>query len=175
MEEVATGALLWPAAFLLCCSAQWCKSSCWEAKTFYPSRGGALKRPAWAHTVRPLKMSWDVKGKAGRANKRNWTEAMTIFPAITPLSDCLGSLLCSLQGKWAQSCPTKGQNRAEGKGNIDRVVKWLWTMSWRERIIFPTHVILQNGDTFLKSGRTGMWHGWEEIGLATSICDQTWD
>lgn len=42
-----------------------------EAKASPWSRARALKWPMQAHTVRSLETSWDVKGKAERADKRN--------------------------------------------------------------------------------------------------------
>lgn len=75
MEEVC------PAVLLQRCSVPRHPAHWWhipgagEAKASSPSRGGARKCPAQAHTVKPLVTRWDVKGRAERGHRYNWTEA----------------------------------------------------------------------------------------------------
>lgn len=67
-----------------------------------PSRGWR-RSPAMAladpHSQAP-KQGGTGKKRWRRGNKRPWTEATAVFPAVAPRSDCLSSLLHSLQGTW---------------------------------------------------------------------------
>ena len=148
----------------------WHSPGAGEAKASSPSRGGARKCPAQAHTVKPLVKRWDVKGKAERDHKSNWTEAR--LSSLHGSSSWLSELPpWQLAGKMGTALPLQGpeQSRGEKKYRQGGLSGSELGLEGTGLSHLPAHFFLQNSDALLRSGGTQMWPRLEERGQATGF------
>ena len=139
MEEVAARNLWCPAGFLQCYSCLSIKliggtvQALGEAKASSPSKGGALKWPKQAHTIRPLEIGWDFKGKAEGLIK--WTGLKSWLSSLLWLLFLIAELTpLQLTGKMGTELPYQSPEQRGRERKHRWWIKWPWSRCSRKRI-----------------------------------------